>query len=317
MTESESTQHWWAPELTRRNLLRGGLLGGVGLAAAALIGCGGDDDDDDDDGASTGAATGGTSGGSTTTTTADTSSGDDSGDGDTVAADDGDGEEEAGPGYGLVRDETLPYPYQFPEPPGLTPKAGGIMRIAATWNVATMDPTASAAGGTITAPNMVYNRLLGMVGGVDKNPFTIELEGELASSWERTPDGALFSFGIRDDIKWQNIAPLNGRPFTSADAKYAFDRYAAEGVHKSYWANVSGIETPDDTSMTIAMSKVTADFILPLASRYQTIFPKELVDDGTISDKVVGTGPMILDEAEAGSHAVFSKNPDYFEREVL
>ena len=31
----------------RRTLLRGGLLGGVGLAAAALIGCGGDDDDGD------------------------------------------------------------------------------------------------------------------------------------------------------------------------------------------------------------------------------------------------------------------------------
>ncbi|MXW36241.1 MAG: hypothetical protein F4Z60_12410 [Chloroflexi bacterium] len=216
MTEPESTQHWWAPELTRRSLLRGGLLGGVGLAAAALIGCGGDDDDDDDDGASTGAATGGTSGSSTTATTSTT--GDDSADGDAADTGGDDAEEAVGEGYGFVRDETLPYPYQFPEPAGAIPKAGGIMRIAATWNVATMDPTASAAGGTITAPNMVYNRLLGMVGGVNKNPFTIELEPELAASWERTPDGSLFSFGIRDDIKWQNVAPLNGRAFTSGDA---------------------------------------------------------------------------------------------------
>ena len=217
----------------------------------------------------------------------------------------------------FVKDPDLPYPYQFPEPAGLTPKRGGIMRIAATWNVATMDPTASAAGGTITAPNMVYNRLLGMVGGPRKNPFTIELEPELASSWERTPDGATFSFGIREDIKWQNVAPLNGRPFTAQDAKYAFDRYATEGVHQSYWANVSEISTPDDYSMVLQMSKVTADFILPLASRYQTIFPRELVENGTISEQIVGTGPMILEEAEAGSHATFKRNPDYFEREVL
>ena len=319
MNEHE-IERWWTPAVSRRSLLRGGLLGGVGLAAAALIGCGGDDDDDDDDDAasSTGASGGGSTTTTTTTSTTQTSGGSgDSDDGDGAATSDDAEEEAVGEGYGFVRDESLPYPYQFPEPPGVTPKAGGIMRIAATWNVATMDPTASAAGGTITAPNMVYNRLLGMVGGVHKNPFSIELEPELASSWERTPDGGLFSFGIRDDIKWQNVAPLNGRPFTSGDAKYAFDRYADEGVHKSYWANVSAIETPDDTSMTIQMSKVTADFILPLASRYQTIFPRELVDDGTISDKVVGTGPMILDEAEAGSHAVFSKNPDYFEREVL
>ena len=313
MSEHE-IERWWAPAVSRRTLLRGGLLGGVGLAAAALIGCGGDDDDDDDDDATT--ATTSSGGSTTTTTTTQTTTSDDSDDGDDAATEDDGGDEPVGEGM-YVKDDDLPYPYQFPEPAGLTPKPGGIMRIAATWNVATMDPTASAAGGTITAPNMVYNRLLGMVGGPRKNPFTIELEPELASSWERTPDGATFSFVIRDDIKWQNVAPLSGRQFTSADAKYAFDRYASEGVHQTYWANVSAIETPDDTSMTLQMSKVTADFILPLASRYQTIFPRELVENGTISDKVVGTGPMILEEAEAGSHAVFAKNPDYFEREVL
>ena len=311
--DEHELERWWAPAVSRRTLLRGGLLGGVGLAAAALIGCGGDDDDDDDDGATTSGTTGGST---TTTSTTQTSTSSDSDDGDDAATDDNGGDEPAGEGM-YVKDPDLPYPYQFPEPAGLTPKPGGIMRIAATWNVATMDPTASAAGGTITAPNMVYNRLLGMVGGPRKNPFTIELEPELASSWERTPDGATFSFVIRDDIKWQNVAPLSGRQFTSADAKYAFDRYSEEGVHQTYWANVSAIETPDDTSMTLQMSKVTADFILPLASRYQTIFPRELVENGTISEQVVGTGPMILEEAEAGSHAVFAKNPDYFEREVL
>ena len=311
--DEHELERWWAPAVSRRTLLRGGLLGGVGLAAAALIGCGGDDDDDDDDGATTSGTTGGST--TTTTSTTQTSTSSDSDDGDDAATDDN-GDEPAGEGM-YVKDDNLPYPYQFPEPAGLTPKPGGIMRIAATWNVATMDPTASAAGGTITAPNMVYNRLLGMVGGPRKNPFTIELEPELASSWERTPDGATFSFVIRDDIKWQNVAPLSGRQFTSADAKYAFDRYASEGVHQTYWANVSAIETPDDYSMVLQMSKVTADFILPLASRYQTIFPRELVENGTISEQVVGTGPMILEEAEAGSHAVFAKNPDYFEREVL
>ena len=313
MTDTERFDRWFSPAVSRRTLLRGGLLGGVGLAAAALIGCGGDDDDDDDDGATTGGTTGGST--TTTTSTTQTSTSSDPDDGDDAATDDN-GDEPAGEGM-YVKDPDLPYPYQFPEPAGLTPKPGGIMRIAATWNVATMDPTASAAGGTITAPNMVYNRLLGMVGGPRKNPFTIELEPELASSWERTPDGGTFSFVIRDDIKWQNVAPLSGRQFTSADVKYAYDRYSEEGVHKSYWTNVSAIETPDDTSMTFQMSKITADFILPLASRYQTIFPRELVENGTISEQVVGTGPMILEEAEAGSHAVFAKNPDYFEREVL
>ena len=168
-------ERWFAPAVSRRTVLRGGLLGGVGLAAAALIGCGGDDDDDDGGSdASTGSSS--TTG---TTSSGSTSSGGASGGSTTTSTTGGD---EPGEGM-LVRDPDLPFPYQFPEPGGLTPKAGGVMNIAATFSIATMDPTKSAAGGTITVPNMVYNRILGMVGGPRKNPYTIELEPELAASW--------------------------------------------------------------------------------------------------------------------------------------
>ena len=37
----------WLDRISRRSLLRGAALGGVGLATAAVIGCGDDDDDDD------------------------------------------------------------------------------------------------------------------------------------------------------------------------------------------------------------------------------------------------------------------------------
>ncbi len=306
----EPATTWWAAPLGRRSLLRGSLLGGVGLAAAALIGCGGGDDDDDDTGSA--APSGGASGGDST---AASTSGSDSDTGsDDSATDGGDDAEETGRGM-LIRDPDLPYPYQFPEPAGKAPKSGGTLRVAVTFDVVTFDPTLSAAGGTITIPNMVYNKLLGMVGGVDKDPFAIELKPELASSWERTPDGSTFTFAIREGVKWQNVAPLNGRDLVAQDLKFAFDRYAAEGVHKSYWRNISSTETPDDYTFTATMGTVTADFILPIASRYQTIFPRETVDDGTIGQVVVGTGPMILTEAEQGSHINFVKNPAYFERE--
>ncbi|MCY4507908.1 MAG: ABC transporter substrate-binding protein, partial [Acidobacteria bacterium] len=318
MTESENTRHLWSLELNRRSLLRGGVLGGAGLAAAALIGCGGDDDDDD--GGSTTATTSGSTGGTTSGGGSSSSGGTSGGSGSSGGTSNGSTttttEPEAGEGM-LVQDPDLPFPYQFPEPGGLTPKAGGVMSIAATFTIATMDPTKSAAGGTITVPNMVYNRILGMVGGPRKNPYTLELEPELAASWERTPDGITFIFNMRDDVNWQNIPPLNGRKFVAEDARFAFERYRSEGVHKSYWANIGSLEVPDDTTLNITMAIGTANFILPLASRYQTIHPKELVDSGEIESKVIGTGPMIMTELEEASHVVFAKNPDYWEREVL
>ena len=66
-----ATREWWAQAVGRRSLLRGSLIGGIGLATAALIGCGGDDDDDDDS-ASTQTTTSGTT---TTATTSGTTSG--------------------------------------------------------------------------------------------------------------------------------------------------------------------------------------------------------------------------------------------------
>ena len=164
---------------------------------------------------------------------------------------------------------------------------------------------------------MVYNRLIGMVGGVNKDPFVIELERELASSWERTPDGVTFTFHLREDVRWQILQPLNGRPFVADDAMFAFERYRWDGVHRAYWANVGSIEAPDHYTLNIDMERVTADFLVPLASRYQPIYPRELVDSGTIEWQSVGTGPMIMHDAEQGSHVAFVKDPQYWERDVL
>ena len=295
--DKEQREHgWWTQAVGRRTLLRGGVLGGAGLAAAALIGCGGDDDDDDT--------------ASTTTTTTTTSTQATSTPAPSVADAETIGK--------LVRDPDLPYPYNFPEP-NKTPVPGGVMKVAATWNFQSIDPIDSAAGGTVTIPNMVYNRMIGFKRGPGADVFQSELEPELAASWERSPDGLTFTLNIAPNVTWQNIAPLNGRKFTAEDARFALNRYATEGVHKSYYANVTpgGFEAVDDATLKIRMAKATADFLNPLASNKQTIFPRELVDDGSIKTAAVGTGPMILTELELGQNVLFDKNPDFWEKEVL
>jgi peptide/nickel transport system substrate-binding protein len=147
--------------------------------------------------------------------------------------------------------------------------------------------------------------------------FQPALEGELAKSWERSPDGMTFTFKMTPGIKWQNLPPLNGRPFTAADAAFALNRYKTEGVHQSYYVNVDSIAAVDDGTLKITMKKPVADFLNPLGSNKQTIFPKELVDSGDITKKAVGTGPMILKDLVPASKVTFEKNPDYWETKVL
>ncbi|MCY4615959.1 MAG: ABC transporter substrate-binding protein, partial [Chloroflexi bacterium] len=298
-TEIETDMRgWWSRLVGRRTLLRGGVLGGAGLAAAALIGCGGDDDDDDTASTTTTTTTTTTTAQATATAApsvnvADTTADDDEEEGGATATTE---TETLGE---LVQDPALPYPYNFPEP-NKTPQSGGIMRVAATWNFQSLDPIDSAAGGTVTVPNMVYNRLIGFKRGPGADVFQPEIEPELAASWERSPDGLTFTFQIQDNVTWQNVAPLNGRQFTAEDARYALNRYATEGVHKSYYANVSDFEAVDGLTLKVNMAAATADFLNPLASNKQTIFPKELVDDDSIKTTSVGTGPMILTDLEIG-----------------
>ena len=308
--QEERVSGWWTHSVGRRTLLRGGLLGGVGLAAAALIGCGGDDDDD---GAAqtTTTTSSGTSSSTGTSSSATTSGSDDADD----AADEADEAPTETLGE-LVRDAALPYPYNFPEP-NKTPVPGGVMKVAATWNFQSIDPIDSAAGGTVTIPNMVYNRLIGFTRGPAADVFVAEIVPELAASWERSPDGLTFTFDITPGVTWQNVAPLNGRPFVAEDARYALERYSTDGVHKSYYLNVAGFEAVDDATFKINMATPTADFLNPLASNKQTVFPRELVDDGTIGTEAVGTGPMILTGADPAANVTFDKNPDYWQREVL
>ncbi|MBM4414691.1 MAG: ABC transporter substrate-binding protein [Chloroflexi bacterium] len=265
----------------RRALLRTSALGGAGLAAVALIGCGSDDEGDS-------GASGGPSAGATT-----------------VAA------QLDGVDVGGKR-----IPYNFPEPAGKTPKAGGTLVVGTTWEASTIDPTKSAAGGTITIPNTVYNRLIGFKKGVDASPFKYEIVPELAQSWEVTPDGLTATFTIKPGIKWQNIAPLNGRPFVASDVRAAYERYAKDGVHKAYFSNMKSVEAPNDSTLKITLNKPQPDFVIPLAGRYLTIHPKELVDAGEIDRKAVGTGPMILKDMKS-TQVAFSKNPDYFDGKVL
>jgi peptide/nickel transport system substrate-binding protein len=286
MTEADNELARTAAGIGRRALLRGGVLSVAGLAAAALIGCGGDEEGGGD------AASAG--GGSAPAAQQ-------------PAADD--------PRY--PKDPKLPWAFNFPEPAGKTPKAGGTLTVATTWDVSTWDPAKSAAGGTITVPNMIYSRLLRIKGGPEINPFKIVVEPELAKSWERSPDGLTFTFKLQSGVKWQNVAPLNGRALVADDVKFAFERYAKEGVHQSYWVTLDRIEAPDAQTLKITLKKPTPEFEIPIASRYQTIFPRELVDSGEIEKKAVGTGPLILKEATAGDKVVLPRNPDYWRAKVL
>lgn len=155
----------FAYAVTRRTLLRGGLLGGAGLAAAALIGCGGDDDDEETPAAQATAAP------ASTQQAAASDDGEDEGGTETAAT----------PAATIEAEDTVAtitraegftteagrfVPFQIPEP-DKEPKFGGTMTQRFTFDPGPLDPAIAAAGGTMTAVNMMYNRVIGVYSGWD------------------------------------------------------------------------------------------------------------------------------------------------------
>ena len=83
------------------------------------------------------------------------------------------------------------------------------------------------------------------------------LEPELATSWGQ-PDETTYVFKLRD-AKFHNIAPVNGRPATSEDVRFSFERIGTDHprfVRKGEFAGAT-FTTPDPRTFILKMPKPT------------------------------------------------------------
>ena len=85
----------------------------------------------------------------------------------------------------------------------------------------------------------------------DAAPPTSRCKGDLAESWQASPDYRVWTFKLRQGVKWHNVPPLNGRELVAADIKYCFEAYAKEGVQSFTFREVEGIETPDKYTVRV------------------------------------------------------------------
>ena len=60
-------------------------------------------------------------------------------------------------------------------------------------------------------------------------------------------------------MKFHNVAPVDGREFTSEDVKASVERYQAGGVQRDVWVDVTAIETPDDYTVIFKLGQPLAD----------------------------------------------------------
>ncbi|MBI2203450.1 MAG: ABC transporter substrate-binding protein [Candidatus Rokubacteria bacterium] len=195
------------------------------------------------------------------------------------------------------------------------PKRGGALARASAWDPPVIDPRLTQSVGLFQFAGLVCNRLV-------RHPFADEasgpgdlaLKGDLAESWQGSADARIWTFKLRKGVKWQNVAPLNGRELTAADIKYCYEGYAKEGVQTFTFQEIEGIETPDKHTVRIHLKTPNTLFPHNLAEPVAVIFPKEVLEeDGDLKKRMIGTGPFTLKEHTRKVRVVLARNPDYFD----
>ena len=208
-----------------------------------------------------------------------------------------------------------PYPDWIPASTK-PPKRGGILTRASAWDPPVLDPRLTNSVGLSQIATLVGNRLV-------RYPFSDEatgtadltLKGDLAESWEGSSDARVWTFKLHKGVKWQNVAPLNGRELVAGDVKYCFEAYAKEGVQAFTFSEIEGIETPDKHTLRIHLKTPNTMFPQIVAEAVTIIFPREVLEeDGDLKKRMIGTGPYILKEHTRKVKAVLARNPDYFDK---
>jgi peptide/nickel transport system substrate-binding protein len=193
---------------------------------------------------------------------------------------------------------------------------GGVLTMQDATDASTLDlHKSSAAAGFSATVGIVYSKLLEFETGKDV-PYgsTTTVKGDLAEKWGHSEDGMTWTFNLRKGVKWQNIAPVNGRAFTSADVVCTINRIQTlPGIQKNLTDVIKTVSAPDDSTVVFTLNIPYAPFDTTMATYFMAILPCEGTrGEFNLAETAIGTGPFILKDWKRKQERTYVKNPDYF-----
>src|SRR5271156_1028033 len=177
-----------------------------------------------------------------------------------------------------------------------------VLRMAFAVQPATLDPQKMRVGGLeYNAAVYVFNRL------TQQDP-QLQVQPDLATSWEATEDLKTWTFHLRPGVKFHN-----GKPLSAADVVFTFKRIQDKDVGFVLRVNfgiVDKIEAVDPLTVRFNLSIPYADLPAATAAYQAAIVSESLVDK--LTTHPIGTGPFRFVEYRPGDQLVMERNPDYF-----
>ena len=213
---------------------------------------------------------------------------------------------------------------------GMTPGADAAERKdvlvigMATSDIISLDPAKAFEFSGVGIDAQIYDRLLDFKAGQFDKP-----ELSLAESYEVSPDGKIWTFHLRKDVKFHS-----GNPLTADDVVYSFQRVVILKDQPSFILTQFGI-TPDSVKAVDKYTvQITLDdkyaggiFFACLAAGVASIVDSQVVKqhvqktdkypDGDmgltwLARNSAASGPFILRQWAKGDRVILDANPNHF-----
>nr|WP_314490730.1 ABC transporter substrate-binding protein [uncultured Pseudomonas sp.] len=177
----------------------------------------------------------------------------------------------------------------------------------------------------------IYNRLSQFQRG------GTAVEPGLATSWDVSPDNLVWTFHLRDGVKFHTTPYFKPtREFNADDVLFTFNRMLDKDMpfRKAYPTefpyftdmgmdkNIAKVEKIDDKTVKFTLNTVDAAFIQNLAMSFASIqsaeYAEQLLKQGKpadINQKPVGTGPFVFKSYQKDSNIRYTGNKDYWKPE--
>lgn len=164
----------------------------------------------------------------------------------------------------------------------------------------------------------------------------------IAQNWSVGTNDRRYTFHLRPDVYYHDsdiFGSGTGRKLTADDVPFVFERMAKntvppraarlfmniEGFDEYFREQrhiynpklrqldrISGIQTPNDTTVVFELNQPDPDFLQKLALPLAVIYPKEAVGAGMNDFTPVGSGPFTFAQRSSDSTFVFSKFQNYY-----
>lgn len=192
-----------------------------------------------------------------------------------------------------------------------------------------IDPGVSQGSNQSTLYQALYSGLVSL----DENRDVVP---GVAESWDMSEDGLVYTFHLREGLKWSD-----GQPLTAQDFVYSWVRVLNPDTASTYsWfvemflANSTeyiegkvgpeevGVSAPDDKTVVVKLKMPASYFLQALVQGCWMPVRKDMVEKAGekwpfSAETHISNGPFQFVEYQIGSHVSMKKNPNYWNADAI